>query len=178
MSSIGRVMREWQRRSLERREFQAVLAVVDSVSEIEGTCDVSPVDASAQLFDVMLTVATGDVVTVLPTVGSLVVVDFYDDARAFVACFSESESWSSTHGQHVVKHSRSGLEVTRQSDNLAKAIEAQTKLTSDLIDLLTRFIMVTPAGPTIAVDPATILSLQQLKLQQTQIQAHFNRLLT
>ena len=160
-----------------------MLARVDSVDETSGTCDVTPLDGGAQVFDVLLTTeaqaSTGvaEEVMTVPKVGSVVVIDFYEDAHAFVACFGESETWRARHGRHVVEHGRDGLSVTRESDSLAKAIDGLVGLNTDLLDLLARFIVITPAGPSTGVDPTTLASLQQLRATSTQLKSHFNRLL-
>lgn len=159
-----------------------MLAVVDSVDERNGTCDVSPINGGAQVFDVYLVtemevLKDPDYVQTTPKVGSIVVIDFYDDAHAVVACFGESQMWAAKHGKHQIAHSSEGLSVTRERDSLATAVGDLVKLNGDLLDLLTRFIVITPSGPSTAVDPATIVKLQQLKATSVQLQSHFKRLL-
>ena len=68
-------------------------AKVLSVDMVARTCDVQPVDGSADIYDVRLQVSEGNDagVLIVPLVGSFVLIVFASETLAFVACGEQHE---------------------------------------------------------------------------------------
>lgn len=72
-------------------EIYAVLVRVDTVDRQTGTCDCTPLDGDAEIFDVRLQASAGDGVLVVPKEGTTAVVSFLSRTTAFLALASEVE---------------------------------------------------------------------------------------
>ena len=71
--------------------IHGVLCTVDSVNEADCICDCTPIggDATTQIPSVALNAETSDGFTIIPTVGSTVLVEYSYQSIARVAMFSE-----------------------------------------------------------------------------------------
>lgn len=119
-------------------EVYSILATVTSVDKASNTCDVKPLDSTADFFDVRLQAGKGAGVVLYPAVGSVVVVSLLNKDNAFVSLFSEVEL----------------LDIQTQSESLKSVLV-------DLLAAIKVLTVTTPAGP--SGTPVNAVSFTQLE---------------
>lgn len=99
-----------------------VVCTVDSINEDEFTCDVTPVsgDATTQIPGVQLNSEKNDGFTIIPKVGSTVIVAYSTRNNPFVLMFSDVEKVLAVQDQWVFNDGSFG--------GLTKTIELKTQL--------------------------------------------------
>jgi hypothetical protein len=102
-------------------EFYGTMGIV---KEVTGkTCTVAPVDGSADLYEVKLNADDKTAVLPIPSIGSIVIVDFLDDSNAFVAMFSEFDSYKIDINGSVLYIDKDGLVLKKGAFSLMGIIE-------------------------------------------------------
>ena len=157
------------------------MCTVDKVDESNRSCDVSPLDGGAMIYDVRLQASldSAEGVCLIPAEGSQVIVTFINKQTGYVAACSSvdkvlvglgdmtaeisREAITATNGGQSVELSQDGLKVkgffsavsANESNSLKTAIE-------ELLDQLASAVVSTPSGPG-TFDPAFISAIQVLK---------------
>ncbi|MFC4262478.1 hypothetical protein ACFOWM_06300 [Ferruginibacter yonginensis] len=144
-------------------EVYGKICTVVSVDADAKTCDLKPIDGSAELLDVPFnadaTTAAAEIKK--PKVGSKVLVVFLDKHHAQICNVSELDSYFLQIGSVVLKIDDSGFLIKKENENLKK-------LMNDLLVAIKAMKFTTNAGPTIQlINSATF----------TQLQTRFNNLL-
>ena len=124
-------------------EIYAKIATVIAVDEEGKTADVQPLDGSAEIYDVYITVDDnkGGIYT-RPAVGSLVCVVFVSKEIAVVVNPSELSKFR-------VKIENTTLAIDKDGFLLQKGNETLAKLTADLLKAIKAMKFTTNMGPTI-----------------------------
>ena len=102
----------------------SVPAIVLSVDKSKNTCEVEPLDGSADFVDVPLQADKGKGMVLYPVIGSVVIVSMLDKDSAFVSMVSEVEL----------------IDFQTQNESLKTLIE-------DLIAAIKAITVTTPSGP-------------------------------
>ena len=127
--------------------LKLVLAKVDAIDEAARTCDVSPLDGTAQFLGVRLQAQKEQLsgILALPTVGSHVVLGCFDNEEAVILLTSEL----------------SKIRIIAGNESLFEVLNS-------LIELLKIFQLATNMGPTIRIMPQveTELNLIQQRLRK------------
>lgn len=100
------------------------LATVLSVDKSANTCDVEPLDNTAELVEVRLQAGNGKGLVMYPVVGSVVVVSFFSRDDAYVSLVSEVELF----------------DIQTQNESLKAII-------TDLCSAIKTLTVTTPSGP-------------------------------
>jgi len=144
-------------------EVYSIAAKVKEISESERTCDVEPLDSSADIFGVRLQPVLSDDkgICIFPKVGSTVLVTFLNKTTGYVALCSEVDKVELKIGQQELIISDQGVELkgflklTSNSDGLKNVLDT-------LFDKLMSAVLITPAGNG-SFDPAFITEIGLLK---------------
>jgi hypothetical protein len=140
---------------LENHELYGKVCKVDAVNGM--SCDCSPVDGSAAINDVRIT-ADFDSVNkwvLVPKVGSLVVVSFFNKDIGFVSMVNEVSQVLYKNGDTVFRVDDKFL--------LASGTENLLKLMQDLIQAVLDLKVMTNVGPSIDLTPDSITSFESIK---------------
>lgn len=100
------------------------LATVTSVDKSANTCDVQPLDSTAELVEVRLQAQQGKGLVMYPVVGSVVVVSFFSKDDAYVSLVSDVELF----------------DIRTQNESLKAVI-------ADLCSAIKTLTVTTPMGP-------------------------------
>jgi hypothetical protein len=143
--------------------YNSKVAKVTAVDTSKRTCDVEPIDGTAEIFDVRLQafVDNTEGVVLFPKKGSMVVVTLLSIESAFVSQTSEIDYW----------------QVKKSDVDLSKEIEKMFDLTGDLIALLKQFQLMTNMGATVQVMPNVQLELEKLNQKNKAIKSEIAKIL-
>jgi hypothetical protein len=180
------------------RETPVQVYPAEVVSVQGATCTVRLLSSGMEVDEVRLfaDVEASDRLVLTPAEGSTVLVGLIENdlASLYVAQYSEVEDLAWKVGEFGIRANKDGIEVTCQNTTLEmtaqKAVfdQAGTKLEmqagrvkitngavslkdlfSDLATLLNTLIVVTPAGPSTALGPNSIIAVTQLTAKVNQL---------
>lgn len=162
-------------------EVYSVAAKVKEVNESERTCDVEPLDGSADIFGVRLQPVLSDDkgICIFPKAGSTVLVTFINKNTGYIALCSDVEKVVGKIGNFEYQQDEDGFEgifnaqkirfngESLKVDGFLEVISGANGLKSaldELLDTLMSAVITTPSGPG-AFDPAFITAVTALKLK-------------
>lgn len=112
-------------------EVYSALVRVDAVDDQVMTCDCSPLDGDAELFDVRLMPQAGNGVRVIPTVGSVGIVTFLSKDTAYLAMASEVDRVQVKTGDTDVDITAAGVVINGgKLGGMVKIVELEENLSS------------------------------------------------
>jgi len=140
---------------LENHELYGKVCKVDKVNGM--SCDCSPVDGSAAINDVRITADfdSENKWVLVPKVGSLVVVSFFNKDIGFVSMVNEISQIYYKNGDTVFRVDDKFL--------LASGEENLLKLMQDLIEAILEEKHQTNSGPTISLTPDSVIKYNEIK---------------
>jgi len=152
-----------------KREPHAHVAKVVSVDASARTCVCDPIGDYAEVKSrVQASIEQADGVSILPKVGSYVVVVLLGDEHAYVSLHSQVDEIEWKIANQTLSFTSDGLELKSASGNLAKQlVELIDELAKVMGDLAAAQV-ITPVGPgTLSADVITKLQASKLKLSNT-----------
>lgn len=160
-------------------EIYSVVGTVAAIDEAARTCDVEPLDGSAQIFGCRLQAAIDgqNGLVVFPKKGSAVVASFFSKDTAFVALAAEIDRIEAVIEGQTLDFDQKGLRLKSDSSDVRTEADALLDELSKLIDTLLAFQLTTNMGLTIAVAPPVIQKLTQHKTKLAQIKTGFGSFL-
>jgi hypothetical protein len=143
--------------------YNSKLCKVDLINKDARTCDVEPLDGTSIIFDVRLQAFQDDRegVVLFPKKGSMVVVTLLNNETGYVSLTSEVD---------YVQFKKGDVDLRTELDKMFD-------LTDSLIDLLSKFQLMTNMGVTVQVMPNVVLELQKLKQKNDTIKKQFNKII-
>jgi len=140
---------------LDGHELYSKVCHVDSVNGM--ACNCSPVDGAAAINDVRITADfdNENKWVLVPKVGSLVVVSFFNKDLGFVSMVNEVSEVLYKNGDTVFRVDDKFL--------LAKGEENLLKLMQDLLDAILEEKHMTNTGPTISLTPDSVTKYEGIK---------------
>jgi hypothetical protein len=143
--------------------YNSKLCKVVKVNKDARTCDVEPLDGTATIFDVRLQAFQDDTegVVLYPKMSSMVVVTLLNNETGYVSLTSEVD---------YVQFKNGGVDLRTELDKMFD-------LMGSLIDLLTKFQLMTNMGVTVQVMPNVVLELEKLKQKNDKIKKQFNKII-
>jgi hypothetical protein len=142
--------------------YNSKLCKVDQVNKDARTCDVEPLDGTAIIFDVRLQafVDNTEGVVLFPKKYSVVVVTLLNNETGYISLTSEVD---------YVQFKNGEVDIKTELDKIFD-------VTGSLIDLLTKFQLMTNMGVTVQVMPNVVLELEKLKQKNNAIKKQFNKI--
>jgi len=157
----------------------SVVGKVVAVNESDRTCDIEPLNGTAILYDVKLqadeTLDKG--LVIFPVDGSNVVVSFLNSQTGFVAQWSTIEKIECVIDGQKLFFDAQGVKLTKQNADLKEQLDKMFDLQSSILDLLTKFQLMTNMGVTTNVMPNIIVELQKLKAKNEQIKSTIGQII-
>lgn len=103
-------------------EVYAVLAEVIAVDEGERTCTIEPLNGDAQVTGIRFANSANAMFLAVPAIGSIVLVDFFEDSEGYISMFSEVDSlvFSTTPGNVIQLQDGSFGGIVKVTDLVSK----------------------------------------------------------
>lgn len=143
--------------------YNSKVCKVIGINTDSRTIDVEPLDGTSTIFDVRLQafVDNTEGVVVFPKKDSEVVVTLLNNQTGFISSYSEIDY----------------IQFVKGDVDLKKELDKMFDVMSSLIEILTKFQLLTNMGTTIQVMPNVLLDLQKLKQKNEAIKKQLGKII-
>ena len=159
-------------------EIYSFVGEVLNIDTSKRTCDVRPLNGSADLFDVRLQAVEGNTGGwfLLPKKGSKIIVSFTSNVSAYAAAFSEIDEQSLQIGTLKMRANTVGVHWENNGGDLRKIVDALVEKSEKVFDFLINLKVITPTGTGI-LSPEMIAQVTAEKVKLTALKQQINQLL-
>jgi hypothetical protein len=160
-------------------ERYSLLCKVLSVDKDNATCEVSPLNASADIQNVRLNSLIGQKkgLLIFPKAGSTVTVSFYSKDQAYVSQYSDIDSFNIYIAEQKFELDEKGITAKSASADLTKSINKFIEVIDSVLSILTEFQVMTTYGPSLNVMPQIISKVISEKSKLSSIKSELNTIL-
>lgn len=160
-------------------EIYSITGKVISVDKSARTCEVEPINGTGTLYDVRLQVdleqKTG--IVTMPEIGSYVIVTFINRLTGYVALCSKIAYYELVVGNQTFILDNKGLGLKNNTADFKSDLNDIFDVFDALLTTLQTFIVITPAGPSTAVSPTSLVKLLEHKTKLAAAKTKLNTLL-